>query len=700
MEPVLAAMFPPECVRGKASRFPLTTPPHRWRIHDPMLALRTCIPRLLALLAIFTLLPRWSTAEGAHQLRLVHYMPWFTSKPVSGQWGWHWTMDHYDPERFRWEGQREIAARDYPLIGPYDSGDPHALECQALLMKFGGLDGVVIDWYGTRDRFDYAANHAHTQQFIPWLKKAGLKFAICYEDQAIAPDEGVRRAQTDLAWAEAHWFSDSAYVRQEGRPLLLVFGPQRLAAADWTSLRTALKSQPLIFGLSHLSKSHGLDGFFAWPPVEGGKTLTPTQWQTTLEGYTARHTAGERLIATAFPGFQDSYAAAGVHPSYGSIAPRKGATLSESLDVAQRSRAPILQVATWNDYGEGTEVEPTRDQGYRYLEMIQRTGAARGFDAADLRLPVALYQLRKRAAHYPELTRELDRAADLLFASKCAEASAILDTTSVALAKKPAAFAEIPAEEDDAYHLLTDVLYREGKDLPADIRLRCRLDLYFPAKSDPKRPFPTVVWFHGGGLTAGERSIPLALRHRGIAVAAVDYRLAPGVKSPTYIEDAAAAVAWVSKHVSEYGGTPGRLFVSGHSAGAYLTLMLGLDRRWLAAQGLDANHLTGLIPLSPQVITHFAIRDERGIDEKQPIIDALAPLYHVRKDAPPMLIVTGDREKEMMGRYEENAYFWRMLKLVGNPDVTLHEIEGFDHGRMPEPAFPLLLQFVQKHIPK
>jgi len=156
-------------------------------------------------------------------------------------------------------------------------------------------------------------------------------------------------------------------------------------------------------------------------------------------------------------------------------------------------------------------------------------------------------------------------------------------------------------------------------------------------------------------------------------------------------------VAWVFKHIANYGGTADRIFVSGHSAGAYLTSMIGLDQHWLAAHDIDANRIAGLIPLSPQSITHFAIRDERGIDEKQPIVDEFAPLFHVRKDAPPILIITGDREKEMLGRFEENAYFWRMLKVVGHKDATLRELAGYDHGGMPEPAFPLMLKFIEEH---
>jgi acetyl esterase/lipase len=353
----------------------------------------------------------------------------------------------------------------------------------------------------------------------------------------------------------------------------------------------------------------------------------------------------------------------------------------------------LIQIATWNDYGEGTVIEPTRDRGYRALELIQRERGVRKFGAADLRLPVMLYQLRKRAGREAAVVEILDRASAHLFEGKCMEAEALLAKVGTQLGQQPAKFADSKEEADPDYRLVSEVLYREEGGLSGSQHQRCRLDLYFPVKN---QPYSTVVWFHGGGLTAGERFVPMALRRRGIAVAAVNYRLAPDAKSPEYIEDAAAAVAWVMKNVANFGGAQNRVFVSGHSAGAYLTLMLGLDRRWLKNRGVDPDTLAGLIPLSPQTITHFAIREERGGDEKQTVVDDLAPLFHVRKDAPPILLVTGDREKEMLGRYEENAYFWRMMKVAGHRNIVLRELQGFDHGRMADPAMPLLLEFVKE----
>lgn len=223
----------------------------------------------------------------------------------------------------------------------------------------------------------------------------------------------------------------------------------------------------------------------------------------------------------------------------------------------------------------------------------------------------------------------------------------------------------------------------------AYIASQCRLDIYYPKS---KKDFATIVWFHGGGITAGSKELPRALMEKGYAVVGVGYRLSPKVKAPAYIEDAAAAIAWVFNNIGKYGGSTKLIFVSGHSAGGYLTMMAGLDKKYLSKYGIDANQIAGLIPFSGQVITHFTVRKEKGIKETQPIIDEYAPLYHVRNDAPPLLLITGDREMELFGRYEENAYFARMMKLAGHKKTKLYELEGFDHGGMAEPAFPLLLK--------
>lgn len=226
------------------------------------------------------------------------------------------------------------------------------------------------------------------------------------------------------------------------------------------------------------------------------------------------------------------------------------------------------------------------------------------------------------------------------------------------------------------------------------INERCVLDVYYPTEI---KNFPVVIWFHGGGLTGGEKEIPEALKEKSFAVIGVNYRLSPKVKAPGYIEDAAAAVAWVFKNIKNYGGDTSLIFVSGYSAGGYLTKMIGLDKKWLAYHNIDADKIAGLISLSGQAITHFTVREERGIPGTQPIIDELAPLYHVRKNAPPLVLITGDSELELLGRYEENAYLMRMMKISGHSKTKLYKLDGYDHGIL-EAAFPLMVKEIKNII--
>lgn len=232
-----------------------------------------------------------------------------------------------------------------------------------------------------------------------------------------------------------------------------------------------------------------------------------------------------------------------------------------------------------------------------------------------------------------------------------------------------------------------NVSYRDGAN-------RCKMDIYHPA--DKGDNLPVIIWFHGGGLTGGERYLPDELKTGEYVVVAPSYRLLPDVELSDCIDDAARATAWVMDNISDYCGDSSKLFVSGHSAGGYLTSMIGLEKKWLQNYDKDANVITGLIPFSGQVITHFALREHQGLSPLTPTIDEYAPLYHIRKDASPYIIITGDRELELYGRHEENAYMWRMMKLIGHPRVEIYELDGYNHGDMAVPAFHILINSVNQ----
>lgn len=257
------------------------------------------------------------------------------------------------------------------------------------------------------------------------------------------------------------------------------------------------------------------------------------------------------------------------------------------------------------------------------------------------------------------------------------------------LAASLLAAGHLPAKE--SYSEVRDVHYKSSED--AYVQERCVLDIHYP---DELQDCPVVVWFHGGGLTSGSKGIPGRLREKGYVVVAANYRLLPQVTIDECLDDCAAALAWTFREIARYGGNPDKIFVSGHSAGGYITAMLGLDKQWLDRYGVDADRIAGLVPFSGQMISHFSYRSMQGIPNLQPTIDRYAPLYHVRRDCPPLILITGDRELELFGRYEENAYMRRMMLLVGHSETELYEIDGHGHGAMGDPSYHILIYYIEK----
>lgn len=245
----------------------------------------------------------------------------------------------------------------------------------------------------------------------------------------------------------------------------------------------------------------------------------------------------------------------------------------------------------------------------------------------------------------------------------------------------------------DKYKTLNDIPYISADDTSAYRKERCKLDIYTPVG---KNGFKTIVWFHGGGLEGGSKEIRPELMNCGFAQVAPNYRLFPKGKCPDYTRDAAAAVAWTIKHIAEYGGDPEQVYVGGHSAGGYLTLMLALDKSYLAEYGIDADSIKGYFPVSGQCATHYTIRKERKISFTLPIVDNMAPLNNARKLGTNLTLITGERCLEQMSRYEENLYLKSVLEGVGNKHIPIHELSGFDHITVLAPACLLIRDIMSK----
>lgn len=231
---------------------------------------------------------------------------------------------------------------------------------------------------------------------------------------------------------------------------------------------------------------------------------------------------------------------------------------------------------------------------------------------------------------------------------------------------------------------------------------RCTLNLKTP---DQQKKFPTLVWFHGGGLQRGRNYYPDNINTGKIAIAAVNYRFSgPRAACPDYIYDAAAAVAWVIKNIEKYGGDPKQVYVSGHSAGGYLAAMIALDKKYLGTFGIAPAVLAGVYPVSGQMTTHFRVlAEQRAKDPKVRdfAVDEFAPVYHAAKETPAMIFFCGDSKLDWPARVEENQLIaMRMTRIYGNKNVSVLSIPGTTHGTCRPPAMAIMNGIIIKAAQK
>lgn len=208
---------------------------------------------------------------------------------------------------------------------------------------------------------------------------------------------------------------------------------------------------------------------------------------------------------------------------------------------------------------------------------------------------------------------------------------------------------------------------------------RDRLDVHMP---DGAEDVPVMVYFHGGGLLFGDKSLgdPVAARllPMGIGLVSANYRLSPDVQHPAHVQDAAAAFAWVAGNISAFGGNPEALYVAGHSAGAYLAALLAVDPAHLAALEIPAGQLRGAIPVSPFLYVEETAPERPmtvwGSNPEDWLAASVTP--HIGPDRPPMLLLYADGDDGW--RREQNERFAAAMRAAGS-DVRAEALPGRDH---------------------
>ena len=235
------------------------------------------------------------------------------------------------------------------------------------------------------------------------------------------------------------------------------------------------------------------------------------------------------------------------------------------------------------------------------------------------------------------------------------------------------------AAQSQSVTVVRDLDYVAGTEYPDG---KDRLDLYVPQGA---RNAPVILSFHGGALSAGDRGDETFVGRRfaaaGYVTAVASYRLSPQVAHPAHIEDAAAAFAWVKRNIAKHGGDPDRIVVIGHSAGAYLAMLLVTDARYLAAHKLTPGDIKGVVPVSG-----FFWVDKPGVAPDRPkyvwgsdpkVWAEASPVRYLRANLPPVLLIDTDGDESW--RQQQNVDFAAALRAAGNKDVSTHKVKGRTH---------------------
>ena len=325
------------------------------------------------------------TQDSAEPLIMAHYMPWFQTPEVSGYWGHHWTMATCEPDLVDANGRRDICAHYYPLVGPYDSSDPDLIDYHITLMQLSGVDGILIDWYGVIDAFDWGVLRDATDLIMEKFNDAGMKVGIVYEDRTIkaALEFGLIRddivaGQEVMKYLEENYFSLENYLHVDGVPLLLNFGPEHFTEyVQWRGVFSAMDEEPTYAGLGYIAGiSATTFPWIEWPDRH-----------YTLEDYYAwvEWMDFDLSIGSAYFGFHDYYAEGGWGEGLYELPDPTGTRFADLLAYNAAQNPDIIQLNTWNDFGEGTMLEPTAEFGYKYLSDLQGfTGAPYGLEHLEL----------------------------------------------------------------------------------------------------------------------------------------------------------------------------------------------------------------------------------------------------------------------------------------------------------------------------
>jgi glycoprotein endo-alpha-1,2-mannosidase len=403
-------------------------------------------------------LPHPADFRSSDRIVVTHYFNWFKTPDVGGSWrGWEWKGNgpQHNPDLVLTNGRRDIASVYYPLIGPYDSAQPDVVEYHMLTALAAKIDGFFIDWYGISSEEEKGFG-----TLLDAAARIGFKMCVCFEDKAMfgygynvrTRDEAVRNAISNLNYVLETHGAHPAYLRIDGVPVVINFSwsepadsvkpkADGFSAAEYSRILSEVRKKNPVYFIhdyhAHIRESYWdvSDNVYPWLDVNGD--ALERFYGEARQRYRARKI--RFVTSLVYPGFDNT----GVW-GWGDgpfITPRdNGAFYSRSWERALSNNVRFVQIATWNDFGEGATIEPTLDYGYQYLERTEKYAARLKHlpsnGGAGLGIPLMIYRERQALTNMPfsdpgetaARTSRLDRTIQRFLEGRFREAQEIANT--------------------------------------------------------------------------------------------------------------------------------------------------------------------------------------------------------------------------------------------------------------------------------
>lgn len=311
-----------------------------------------------------------------------HYFTWFSRKDVSGAWE-HWNWDgpgtYHNPENII-NGHEDVASIDIPLIGAYDSCDPRVHKYHLDLAGSAGIDAFCVDWYGTAETTSKNRDNIVDWNFnmmLHTVDKHRVKICICYEEKILFGEESDDRkiavGRSHMRYMASRYFKSPGYWNVQGRPVLIIWGNNTLTTGVWKEILKEIEAyDPWIIYSHHDHKPQYAEichGFYPWVILGNlnAQRAYLDGFYSTAAGY-LNEGKSTTMGAGVWPGFNDS-GVCGWGEGNRIIEDKEDSLYGLTWEYALKHTPEWISITTWNDWNEGSNIEPGVKKDIKYLKM-------------------------------------------------------------------------------------------------------------------------------------------------------------------------------------------------------------------------------------------------------------------------------------------------------------------------------------------